>query len=148
MAESEARGNGINMSSNGHVWKTMGKMRRLLESVWHKILAVGREDPRQVIHSLKVGVALALVSLLYLLEPLFDGVGANVIWAVMTVVLVLEYTAGKGLGTLLTGSLTFLIEYIADESGRVFHAVFIGISVFIIGSTSLFSYMLFMFCSY
>ncbi|KAJ8632066.1 hypothetical protein MRB53_025402 [Persea americana] len=71
----------------------MEKMRRLLESVWHKILAVGRKDPRRVIHSLKVGVALALVSLLCLLEPFFDGVGANVIWAVMTVVLVLKYTA-------------------------------------------------------
>lgn len=95
MAEREARGKGINMSSNGHVWKTMEKMRRLLESVWHKILAVGRKDPRRVIHSLKVGVALALVSLLCLLEPFFDGVGANVIWAVMTVVLVLKYTAGE-----------------------------------------------------
>jgi len=31
--------------------------------------------PKRVVHSLNVGMALALVSLLYLMEPLFNGIG-------------------------------------------------------------------------
>ncbi|RXI09632.1 hypothetical protein DVH24_021326 [Malus domestica] len=63
-----------------------------LEHVW----TVARDDPRR---------------------PLFVGIGQNAIWAVMTVVVVLEFTA----------------EYIATESGRTFRAVFIGAAVFLIG---------------
>lgn len=56
---------------------------------------VGKEDKRKVIHSLKVGMALSLVSLLYLMEPLFVGIGENAIWVVMTVVVVFEFTTGN-----------------------------------------------------
>ncbi|KAJ1384212.1 Aluminum-activated malate transporter [Sesbania bispinosa] len=31
-----------------------------------------------------------------MLEPLFNGIGQSAIWAVMTVVVVLEFTTGKG----------------------------------------------------
>ncbi|XP_071706464.1 aluminum-activated malate transporter 12-like [Rutidosis leptorrhynchoides] len=118
--------------------------KRSICSTCQNILKVGQDDPRRTIHSLKVGLSLTLVSLLYLLEPLFKGVGENVIWAVMTVVVVLEFTAGatlckglnRGLGTLLAGSLAFLFEFIARESGKVFSAVFIGASVFLIGAMS------------
>ncbi|OAY77126.1 Aluminum-activated malate transporter 12 [Ananas comosus] len=97
------------------------------ENAWR----VGKEDPRRVIHAIKVGVALTLVSFLYVLQPLFKGVGKNAMWAVMTVVVVLEFTAGatlckgmnRGLGTLLAGSLSFLIEIIAEKSGTVFRFV-------------------------
>lgn len=73
---------------------SMEKMVRLPVKLWLSALEVGREDPRRLIHALKVGVALTLVSFLYLLEPLFEGVGRNAMWAVMTVVVVLEFTAG------------------------------------------------------
>lgn len=49
---------------------------------------------RNVIHSIKVGVALVLVSLLYLLDPLFKQVGENAMWAIMTVIVVFEFYAG------------------------------------------------------
>ncbi|KAI4327261.1 hypothetical protein L6164_019744 [Bauhinia variegata] len=112
--------------------------------VWRTMWKVGREDPRRVIHGFKVGLSLTLVSLLYLLEPLFEGIGQNAIWAVMTVVVVLEFTAGatlckglnRGLGTLLAGLLAFLIEFIANASGRSFQAIFIGAAVFLIGSAA------------
>ncbi|KAL2901491.1 Aluminum-activated malate transporter 12 [Bienertia sinuspersici] len=102
---------------------------------------VGRDDPRRVIHAFKVGFSLTLVSLLYLFEPMFDGVGQNAIWAVMTVVVVLEFTAGatlckglnRGVGTVVAGSLAFLIEFVANNSGHVFHAIFIAFAVFLIG---------------
>ncbi|KAI3523764.1 hypothetical protein L1887_02148 [Cichorium endivia] len=122
----------------------MDTTKRFLVLTWQKILKVGRDDPRRAIHSIKVGLSLTLVSLLYLLEPLFKGIGQNAIWAVMTVVVVLEFTAGatlckglnRGLGTLLAGSLAFLFEFIARETGKVFCAIFIGALVFLIGAMS------------
>lgn len=51
-------------------------------------------DKRKVVHSIKVGTALVLVSLLYLLDPLFRQVGQNAMWAIMTVVVVFEFYAG------------------------------------------------------
>ncbi|CAI0470969.1 unnamed protein product [Linum tenue] len=99
-----------------------------------KMWQVGKDDPRRAIHAVKVGLALTLVSMLYLLEPLFEGIGQNAIWAVMTVVVVLEFTAGatlckglnRGLGTIMAGSLAFLIEFVAEETGQVGRAIFIG----------------------
>ncbi|VFQ97242.1 unnamed protein product [Cuscuta campestris] len=72
-----------------------GRVRRMLGLTWDRICSVGREDPRRVVHAVKVGLSLTLVSLLYLVEPLFKEVGQNAIWAVMTVVVVLEFTAGN-----------------------------------------------------
>ncbi|PON57073.1 Aluminum-activated malate transporter [Parasponia andersonii] len=118
------------------------KVKRFPGLVWKTMWKVGKEDPKRVIHALKVGLSLTLVSLLYLMEPLFEGIGQNAIWAVMTVVVVLEFTAGatlckglnRGLGTLIAGSLAFFFEYIAEATGRVFRAVFIGAAVFLIGA--------------
>ena len=56
---------------------------------------IGIEDHRKVVHSIKVGIALVLASLLYLLQPLYDRVGENALWVMMTVVVVFEFTAGK-----------------------------------------------------
>ncbi|KAJ6427009.1 hypothetical protein OIU84_022580 [Salix udensis] len=73
------------------------KLKRFPGLFWQTVWRVGRDDPRRVVHALKVGLSLTLVSLLYLLEPLFKGIGQNAIWAVMTVVVVLEFTAGATL---------------------------------------------------
>lgn len=75
-------------------WKVLEpseKIKKIPKRLWD----VGKEDPRRVIHALKVGISLTLVSLLYLMEPLFKDIGSNAIWAVMTVVVVLEFSAGK-----------------------------------------------------
>ncbi|KAL8129968.1 hypothetical protein V2J09_019123 [Rumex salicifolius] len=77
------------------------------------IAKLAKEDRRRVVHSLKVGLALTLVSLFYYFQPLYDSFGVSVIWAVITVVVVFEFyvgaTLGKGLnralGTLLGGVL-------------------------------------------
>ncbi|KAL4570514.1 hypothetical protein LXL04_026170 [Taraxacum kok-saghyz] len=122
----------------------MEKTKRSPGIICRKVWKVGRDDPRRAIHALKVGFSLTLVSLLYLMEPLFKGVGENAIWAVMTVVVVLEFTAGatlckginRGFGTLLAASLAFIFEFIAREYGKVFRAVFIGASIFFIGTST------------
>lgn len=56
---------------------------------------MGVNDPKKLIHCIKVGLALAIVSLFYFMRPLYDGVGGNAMWAVMTVVVVFEQTVGK-----------------------------------------------------
>lgn len=71
------------------------KLKNFPGRLWQTIWKVGRDDPRRFVHALKVGLSLTLVSLLYLVEPLFEGIGQNAIWAVMTVVVVLEFTAGQ-----------------------------------------------------
>ncbi|TKW21923.1 hypothetical protein SEVIR_4G153500v4 [Setaria viridis] len=118
--------------------KTIG---RIPASWGRHAWSIGREDPRRAVHALKAGTALTLVSLLYILEPFFKGIGKNAMWAVMTVVVVLEFTAGatickglnRGLGTVLAGSLALLIELAASGTGKVFRAFIVGASVFIIG---------------
>lgn len=68
----------------------VSKLCKFVKKVWE----VGVNDPRKFIHCLKVGIALSAVSLFYYLKPLYDGVGGNAMWAVMTVIVVFEYTAG------------------------------------------------------
>lgn len=53
-----------------------------------------KHDTRKLTHSIKVGIALVLVSLLYLLDPLYKQVGENAMWAIMTVVVIFEFYAG------------------------------------------------------
>ncbi|CAN6909859.1 unnamed protein product [Brassica oleracea] len=132
---------GVEMEEEGSK-KATRKIQELPKKILKDIWKVGKDDPRRVKHALKVGVSLTLVSLLYLLEPLFKGIGSNAMWAVLTVVVVLEFSAGatlckglnRGLGTLIAGSLAFFIEFVAKDSGKIFRAVFIGASVFIIGA--------------
>jgi hypothetical protein len=77
------------------IYSLADKVKRFPGLVRREIWKVGKDDPRRILHSLKVGLALALVSLLYLMEPLFKGIGSNAMWAVMTVVVVMEFTVGK-----------------------------------------------------
>lgn len=56
---------------------------------------IGKDDPRRVIHSLKVGLALTLVSLFYYFQPLYNSFGVSAMWAIMTVVVVFEFSVGK-----------------------------------------------------
>ncbi|XVE57473.1 hypothetical protein DITRI_Ditri04bG0093300 [Diplodiscus trichospermus] len=152
--ETEMNGHGVPEKVENK-WKKRildfcGKMKRFPGWLWRTIWKVGRDDPRRMIHAVKVGLSLTLVSLLHLVDPLYKGIGQNAIWAVMTVVVVLEFTAGatlckgmnRGLGTVLAGSLAFLIEFIATKSGKVFRAVFIGVAVFLIGAAA--TYMRFL----
>lgn len=71
-----------------------GKLMNKVVEFPRKLKKLGQDDPRRIVHSLKVGVAVLLVSLLYYFKPLYDGLGATAMWAVLTVVVVFEFSVG------------------------------------------------------
>ncbi|POO01349.1 Aluminum-activated malate transporter [Trema orientale] len=107
---------------------------------------LGKDDPRRVIHSLKVGVALSIVSVFYYYQPLYDNFGVSAMWAVMTVVVVFEYTVGatlgkglnRGLATLLAGALGVGAHHLASLSGQIGEPILLGFFVFLQATISTF----------
>ncbi|CAN4100793.1 unnamed protein product [Withania somnifera] len=83
---------------------------------------LGKEDPRRIVHSLKVGFAITIVSLFYYFEPKFhyEGFGVSAMWAVLTVVVVFEFTVGATLGRVINrGIATFLGASLAGGAHRL-----------------------------
>ncbi|KAK6935583.1 Aluminum-activated malate transporter [Dillenia turbinata] len=130
---------GIKCMVLGLVWKIWD----FLKKAWD--LAI--DDPKKVIHCLKVGIALTVVSLFYYMRPLYEGVGRNAMWAVMTVVVVFESTVGATIykslnrvtGTFLAGALALGIHWIASQSGEKFEPIIMGASIFLLASATTFS---------
>ncbi|KAL3499062.1 hypothetical protein ACH5RR_041794 [Cinchona calisaya] len=91
-----------------------------LRKAWH----LEMDDPRKVIHYVNVGITLSVVSLFYYMRPLYDGVGGTAVWAVMTVVVVFEYTVGatitkclnRAIGTCLARFLVVGVHWLATKS--------------------------------
>jgi hypothetical protein len=108
---------------------------------------IGNADyPGKVVYGMKVALALTLVSLFYYARPLYDGVGGrNVVWAIMTVVLVFEYTVGgsmyKGfnrtVGTITGAGLALAVHWVASKSGKTLEPVVASGSVFLLGTRTL-----------
>ncbi|XAR62944.1 hypothetical protein NMG60_11022695 [Bertholletia excelsa] len=127
----------------GIVMGFLARIWRFLVKAWN----LGVSEPKKVIHCIKVGVALSLVSLFYYMRPLYDGVGGNAMWAVMTVVVVFEYTVGatlykcinRTIATFLAGSLGMGTHWIAIHSGEKIEPVVVGFSVFLLASAVTFS---------
>ncbi|KAK7278320.1 hypothetical protein RJT34_23347 [Clitoria ternatea] len=131
----------------GCMWAvTAGVVLKLCKFV-KKAWELGVNDPRKFIHCLKVGVALSSVSLFYYLKPLYDGVGGNAMWAIMTVVVVFEYTAGATIcktvnricGTSLAGFLAIGVHWVASRAGDQLEPVIVGVSLFLLASAATFS---------
>ncbi|KAG6466769.1 aluminum-activated malate transporter 10-like [Zingiber officinale] len=112
-----------------------------------KAWSVGSDDPRRVVHGVKVGTGLTLVSLFYYTRPLYDGVGGWAMWAVMTVVVVFEYTVGgclckgfnRSIATSTAGFLAVGIHWAASKAGEKAEPVILSASVFILASAATFS---------
>ncbi|TKY61921.1 Aluminum-activated malate transporter 8 [Spatholobus suberectus] len=110
------------------------------------IKKIGKDDPRRVIHSLKVAIALTLVSLFYYSRPLYDGFGVAGMWAVLTVVVVFEFSVGatlskglnRGCATLLAGALGVGGQHLATAFGERAEPIVLGILVFILAAGSTF----------
>ncbi|KAM5561648.1 hypothetical protein ABKV19_022310 [Rosa sericea] len=114
---------------------------------FRKAWDLGQNEPKKVIHCLKVGMALTVVSLFYYMRPLYEGMGGNAMWAVMTVVVVFENTVGATIskslnricGTFMAGSLAIGIHWIVSQSGKEFEPFINGISIFLLASAVTFS---------
>ncbi|KAL7096483.1 hypothetical protein ACP275_10G082500 [Erythranthe tilingii] len=112
-----------------------------------KIKKIGKDDPRRIVHSIKVGLALTLVSLFYYFRPLYDGFGQAGMWAILTVVVVFEFTIGgtlsksinRGVATLLAGALGVGAEYLAGLCGDKGEPIVLGLLVFLLAATSTFT---------
>ncbi|XP_004139140.1 aluminum-activated malate transporter 2 [Cucumis sativus] len=119
-----------------------GLFAKLVE-IGNETKALWKDDPRRVIHALKLGLTLTIVSLLYYYRPLYDNFGVSAMWAVMTVVVVFEFsvgaTVGKGLNrafaTLFAGGLGAGAHHLAALSGRVGQPIITSIFVFLIACT-------------
>ncbi|XP_024987074.1 aluminum-activated malate transporter 9-like [Cynara cardunculus var. scolymus] len=112
----------------------------------YTIWEFAKEDTSRVTFPLKVGLAVLLVSLLILFEAPYQVFGTSIIWSILTVAIMFEYTVGatfsKGfnrmLGSLLAGVLAIAVGELALMSGQVVEPVIIGISIFMIGTITSF----------
>ncbi|KAF0934312.1 hypothetical protein E2562_024801 [Oryza meyeriana var. granulata] len=112
-----------------------------------KVWKIGADDPRRAVHGLKVGLALTLVSVVYYTRPVYDGVGGNAMWAVMTVVVVFEYTVGgcmykgfnRAVATASAGLLALGVSWVADKSGDKLEPIILSGSLFLLAAAATFS---------
>ncbi|KAK7335603.1 hypothetical protein VNO80_27539 [Phaseolus coccineus] len=127
-----------------HAWRTLAeKPRTMLVNFTKMVIKLGKDDPRRIIHSFKFGLALVLISILQYFRPSFYAFGDNIMWAVLTVVLVLEFsvgaTLGKGLNRVLAtgsaGALAVALRKIASYSGDKGKVVLTSVSVFFVAGT-------------
>ncbi|KAH1090376.1 hypothetical protein J1N35_017633 [Gossypium stocksii] len=131
----------------GRVRALPGKLKAKVTSTAKSIKKVGQDDPRRLTHSLKVGLALTLVSLLYYARPIYDGFGVSGMWAVLTVVVVFEFTVGgtlskslnRGFATFLAGALGLGADYFASLFGKNGEPIVLGILVFLLAAAATFS---------
>uniref|UniRef100_A0A9I9D9H3 Aluminum-activated malate transporter 2-like n=1 Tax=Cucumis melo TaxID=3656 RepID=A0A9I9D9H3_CUCME len=108
---------------------------------------LAKDDSRRVVHAFKVGLAISLVSLLYYFKALYDGFGTSTMWAIVTVIVVVEFSVGGTLGrglnrvmaTLLAGGLGFGAHYLASLSGDTGRPIILAFFVFLLASISTFT---------
>ncbi|KAL8255721.1 hypothetical protein R6Q59_030788 [Mikania micrantha] len=112
-----------------------------------KIKNIALDDPRRVTHSLKVALAITLVSMVYYLQPIYNGIGDAGMWAILTVVVVFEYTVGatlskgmnRGFATLLAGALGVGAEAFGSLFGPTIKPIVLGFLVFFLVGAATFS---------
>ncbi|KAJ3684948.1 hypothetical protein LUZ61_014112 [Rhynchospora tenuis] len=99
-----------------------------------------KEDKHRVAFSLKAGLAVMIVSLLLLISQPYEVFSANIIYAVLTVIVMFEYTVGATLirgfnrasGSLLAGICALIVIQIILVTSHAAEPYIIGVSIFLI----------------
>lgn len=137
----------VEYQSDGSDSGCCSQFRNKFSQLWKKLKVVvleawemGKSDPRKVIFSAKMGLALMLISLLiFLKEPLKD-LSRFSVWAILTVVVVFEFSIGatlskgfnRGLGTLSAGALALAMGELSQLAGE-WEEVIVVTGIFITG---------------
>ncbi|KAM0894313.1 hypothetical protein ACQ4PT_024498 [Festuca glaucescens] len=104
-----------------------------------ELRALARADPRKPVFALKVSLALVLISLIgFLREPL--EIVDHTMWAILTAVLVFEFSIGetlsrglnRGLGTITAGGLAIAVAVLATHLGKLEKLILV-VSTFVVG---------------
>ncbi|KAI3914700.1 hypothetical protein MKW92_021874 [Papaver armeniacum] len=109
-------------------------------------MKLGKDDPRRITHSIKVGLTLSLVSLLYYCRSVYGGFGSSTMPAILTVVVVFEFSVGATLGkgfnralaTLLAGALGFSAHHLATLAGDKGHPAILWSFIFLLAAVASF----------
>ncbi|XP_058100321.1 aluminum-activated malate transporter 9-like [Magnolia sinica] len=116
--------------------------KRWTQSLWE----FAKEDRNRVIFSMKVGLSVVLVSLLILIRAPYHIFGTNIIWSILTVAIMFEYTVGatfnrgfnRALGSVFAGIIAIAVIQVIMYTGRVAEPIIIGFSIFMIGALTSF----------